>query len=110
MIDRIISYVVHALRIQKRFTFRNSDIIAMDETAFWKDMVSDITVEVTRLREVPMKPTGYDKVCVSVCLTGKANPSKCKPFIAFKEAKRVINFFIKKLYENVLWLPPPTDG
>ena len=109
MINRVISYVMHVRRIQKRFTFRDSDIIAMDETAVWNDMVPNTTVEVTRSREVPMKPTGYDKVRVSVCLTGKGHASNCKSFIVFKGAKRVSNFFIKKLNENVPWLLPPTD-
>ena len=32
--------------------------------------------------------TGHVKVCVSVCLTGKANGRKGKLFIVFKVAKR----------------------
>ena len=34
-----------------------------------------------------MKSTGHDKARVSVCLSGKADGSKCKPFILFKGAK-----------------------
>ena len=51
-------------------------------------MVSNTTVEKTGSKEVPMKSTGHDKVCVSVCLAGKADGSRCKPFIVFKGAKR----------------------
>ena len=35
-----------------------------------------------------MKSTGHDKVRVSVCLTGKADGTRLKPFIVFKVAKR----------------------
>ena len=73
MIDRIVSYVLHIRRLQKQFNFRDADIIAMDETPVWNDMVSNTTVEKTRSKEVPMKSTGHDKVRVSVCLAGKAD-------------------------------------
>ena len=35
-----------------------------------------------------MKSTGHDKVHVSVCLTGKADGTRLKPFIVFKGAKK----------------------
>ena len=60
----------------------------MDKTPFWNDMVSNTNVEKTGSKEVPMKLTGHDKVCVSVCLTGKADGTRLKPFIVFKGAKR----------------------
>ena len=37
-----------------------------------------------------MKSTGQDKVRVSVCLTGKGDGKKCKPFIVFAGAKKRI--------------------
>ena len=46
----------------KTIQFSNADIIAMDETSVWNDMVSNTTVEKTGSKEVPMKSTGYDKV------------------------------------------------
>ena len=54
----------------------------------WNDMVSNTTMESTGARDVPMKSTGHDKVRVSVCLTGKGDGTKCKPFIVFAGAKR----------------------
>ena len=60
----------------------------MDETAVWNDMVSNTTVEKTGSKEFNMKSTGHDKVRVSVCLTGKADETRLKPFIVFKGAKR----------------------
>ena len=75
-------------RLQKQFSFDDTDIIAMDETAVWNDIVSSTTVEKTGSKEVNMKSTGYDKVRISVCLTGKADGTRLKPFIVCKEAKR----------------------
>ena len=37
---------------------------------------------------VTIKSTGHEKCWVSVCLTAKADRSKFKPFIAFKNAKQ----------------------
>ena len=90
VVDCIVAYVMHVRRIQKQFNFHDADIIAMNETPVWKDMVSNNTVEKTGSKEVPMKSTGHDKVCVSVCLTGKSNGTRLKPFIVFKGAKREI--------------------
>ena len=64
MIDRIVAYVMHVRRLQKRFSFDDTNIIAMDETAVWNDMVSNTTVEKTGSKEVNMKSTGHDKVRV----------------------------------------------
>ena len=88
IIDRIAAYVMHVRRLQKQFSFDDTNIIAMDETAVWNDMVSNTTVQKTDSKEVNMKSTGHDKVHVSVCLTGKADGTRLKPFIVFKGAKR----------------------
>lgn len=92
IINRFFSNEMHLRRIQKQFNFLNSDIIAMEEKVAWNNMVSNTIVEVIGSKEVPMKSTGYDKVYVSVCLTGKANKSKWKPFIAFKGPKTESRF------------------
>ena len=60
----------------------------MDETSVWNDIVSNTTVEKTGSKEVPMKLTGHGKVHVSVCLTGKTDGTRLKPFIIFKGAKQ----------------------
>ena len=88
LVDRLVSYITHVRRLQKQHSFALSDILAMDKTPVWNDMVSNTTVESTGARDVPMKSTGHDKVRVSVCLTGKGNGMKCKPFIIFAGAKR----------------------
>ena len=48
----------------------------MDETVVWNNMVCNTTVEIIWSKEVPIKLAGHDKVCVLVCLTGKADGSK----------------------------------
>ena len=111
MIDRIIAYVMHVRRLQKQFSFDDTDIIAMDKTAVWNDIVSNTTVEKTGPKEVSVKSTGHDKVRVSVCLTGKAHGTRLKPFIVFKGAKRGrVKPFTTNSIENVQWLALPTGG
>ena len=55
----------------------------MEETAVWNDMVSETTVQATSTKDVTMKSTGHEKVCVSVCLAAKLDETKLKPFIVF---------------------------
>ena len=88
MVHRIVAYVMHVRGIQKQFNFHDADIIAMDKTPVWNDMVANTTVEKTGSKEVPVKSTGHDKVRVSICLTKKANGTRLKPFIVFKGDKR----------------------
>ena len=88
MVDCIAAHVMHVRRLKKQFSFHDTDIIAMDETPVWNGMVSNTTVEKTGSQEVNMKPTGHDKVRVSVCLAGKADGTRLKPFIVFKGGKR----------------------
>ena len=47
-----------------------------------------------------MKSTGHDKVHVSVCLTEKADWSKCKPLIVFKGPKRESKFLHKEFKQR----------
>ena len=60
----------------------------MGKTAVWEDMVSDTTVDKTGALTITMKSTGHEKCHISACLTAKADGSKLKPFIVFKNAKR----------------------
>ena len=100
MMDSIVAYVMHVRRLQKQFSFDDTDIIAMDETAVWNDMVSNTNVEKTGSKEVNTKSTGHDNVLISVCLTGKTDGTRLKPFIVFKGAKReskaLLPFFNRK--------------
>ena len=88
LINRIVSYLIQARRLQQKFKFAPSNIYAMDETPVWEDMVATTTVEKVGAKEVLMRSTGHEKARVTVCLCAKADGSKLKPFIIFKGAKR----------------------
>ena len=88
LIDRLVSFVMHVRRLQRQYNFAPHNIVAMDETAVWNNMVSETTVDATGAKDVAMKSTGHEKVCVSVCLAAKLDGTKLKPFIVFGAAKR----------------------
>ena len=87
-INKLVSYIINARRFAAKYNYLPGNIIAMDETPVWADMVSDTTVDKTDAPTITMKSTGHEKCRVSVCLTAKADRSKFKPFIVFKNAKR----------------------
>ena len=88
LIDKLVAFVLHVRRLRKRFGYINRDIIAMDETAVWQDMLSSTTIETTGTKTIRLKTTGHEKTKVTVCLTAKADGSKLKPFIVFCGGKR----------------------
>ena len=88
LIDKLIAYVLQIRRQRKKIAYQNRDIIAMDETAVWQDMVSNTTVDNIGESTIRLKTTGHEKTKVSVCLTAKGDGTKLKPFIVFPGAKR----------------------
>ena len=90
LINRLVSYVIHARRMQMRCNFKASQIYAMDETPVWQDMVGSTTVSKVGSQDVVLKSTGHEKARVSVCLTARADGTKLKPFIVFKGVKREV--------------------
>ena len=45
LIDKLISYVLQVRRLREKFSYRDSDIIAVDEATVWQDMLSNTTVD-----------------------------------------------------------------
>ena len=45
LIDKLIAYILQVRRQQSRHSYNHNDIIAMDDTAVWKDMLSSTTVD-----------------------------------------------------------------
>ena len=43
LIDKLIAYVLQARRLREKVSYSDSDIIAMDETAVWQDILSNTT-------------------------------------------------------------------
>ena len=80
-----------------KFEYKLSDIVAMDETPVWSDMVSETTVDVRGANTVTMATTGYEKSRVSVCLSAKTDGTKLPPMILFKGAKRESDALNKEL-------------
>ena len=78
IIDKIVAYILHVQRIQREFEYEPGNIIAMDETLIWNDMVSTTTVNATWKRDVPLKTTGHEKVRVFVILSAKGDDKKNK--------------------------------
>ena len=45
LINKLIAYILQVRRQHNRLSYSHSDIIAMDETAVWQDMLSSTTVD-----------------------------------------------------------------
>ena len=73
LIDKLIAYILQVRRQRNRLSYSHSDIIAMDETAVWQDMVSSTTVDNVGEKLIRLKTTGHEKSKVSVCLAAKAD-------------------------------------
>jgi len=90
MLGKLVSYIIQVKRLQKQHNYGPSDIIAMDETPVWCDMVSETTIDTTGKKSITLKTTGHEKSRVSVCLAAKADGTKLKPMVVFKGAKREV--------------------
>ena len=74
--------ILFALHVQcLSLKYQASDIISMDETPVWSDMVSDTTVDTTCTNTVT-ESTGYEKSRVSVCLAAKAMVENCLQWLS----------------------------
>ena len=88
---KFVSCIIHVRRVklaQIKAMDKFAQIIAMDETLVWKDMVSVTTIDATDEKSITMKSTGHEKFCVLVCLAAKADGTKFKPMVVFKSAVR----------------------
>lgn len=89
LIDRVISFILNVRRKFHTKRYAMANIIAMDETPIWLDMPSATTVNEAGASSVTIRSTGREKDRVTVCLAGKANGHKLKPFIVFKGGKEM---------------------
>ena len=91
LVAKVVSYVLQVRRMQAQNGYSPYNIIALDETPVWSDMVSETTVDKTGKKTMTLKTTGHEKSRVSVCcLAAKADGTKLKPMIVFKGAKREV--------------------
>ena len=77
LVDKLVSYmyVLQIRRLKHTFNYADANIIAMDETAVWKDMLSSTTVDKVGSKTVSIKTTGHEKEKVTICLAAKADGS-----------------------------------
>ena len=90
LIDKLLAYIIQVCRQRAKFNYTDNNIVAMDETAVWQDMLSTTTVNTIGEKTIRMKTTGHEKSKVSVCLAAKGDGTKLKPFIVFPGAKREV--------------------
>lgn len=61
-IDKFVAYILQVRRQRAKFTYTDDDIVAMDETAVWQDMLSTTTVNTIGENTIRMKTTATRKV------------------------------------------------
>ena len=90
MVAKLVSYIIQVRQLQIKHNYAPCDIIAMDETPVWCDMISETTVDKSGIKTVTLKTTGQEKSRVSVVLAAKADGTKLKPMVVFKGANREV--------------------
>lgn len=90
MIEKMVSFVLFMERNRKRIKATPSDILAMDETAVWFDMVGETTVADKGAKSIPVKSTGHEKARFTVTLTAAGDGTKLKPYVVFKGGVRKV--------------------
>ena len=60
LIDKLVSYVFHVRRLAMIYPYDAANIIAMDETPVWADMVFATTVDDTSKNNVTVKTSGLE--------------------------------------------------
>ena len=109
LVEKLAHFVLKVRRLRNQHSYVNQNIIAMDDTAVWLDMISGKTVDVCT-RPIRMKTTGNEKSKVSVCLTANADGKGLKPFIVFTGEKREVKELNEHFIGNVFLRPHATVG
>ena len=74
--DKLCGYVLKVRRLRQKMNYYLKNIIAMNETTVWNDMISYTTVEKREAHTVNLKTTGHEKSKVTVCLAAAAGGGK----------------------------------
>ena len=102
LIDKLIAYILQVRRQRTRYFYSHSDIITMDETAVWQDVLSSTTIDNVGKKSFRLKTTRHEKSKVSVCLTANADGTKLKPFIVFREPREKQSRLTRNLKISVM--------
>jgi hypothetical protein len=90
MIQKMVSFINFMERARERLKATASEIIAMDETAVWFDMVGESTVHSTGAKSISIKSTGHEKSRFTVILTASGSGVKFKPYVVFHGGSRKV--------------------
>ena len=71
LVSKVVSYVLQVRHMKAQNGYSPCNIIAMDETPVWKDMVSETTVDTTGKKTITLITTGHEKSRMSVYLATK---------------------------------------
>ncbi|KAG1968293.1 pogo transposable element with KRAB domain [Pimephales promelas] len=91
--EKLVNFVTYTTRIIKAKKIQPKNIIAMDETVVWFDMVGSTTVDA---KGVSLKTTIHEKSHLTVVLSAKADGTKLKPYVVFKGGIKEV-----KLMQNI---------
>ena len=83
MIEKMVSFVRFMEKARVRISATPAEIIAMDETAVWFDMVGASTVHATGAKSISVKSTSHEKSRFTVILTASGSGTKYKPYVVF---------------------------
>ena len=56
---KLVSYVIQVQLLQKKHKYSPYNIIAMDETPVWCDMVAETTIDAVGKKSITLKTTGH---------------------------------------------------
>ena len=73
LIDKLILYILYALRPSIKYKYPPSSIIAMNETSVSNVMVSNTTIHKQGAKSFCLKTIGHEKFMVNVCLVAQAD-------------------------------------
>ena len=82
LIAKLISYVLHVTRLQKKINYRPCNIIARHP--------------LIRQKNITLKTTGNENSRFSVCLATKADGRKLKPMVILKGSQREVGKLIEE--------------
>ena len=89
-VEKLVTFVTFLSRMSETKKIPDRDIIAMDETAVWFNMVGSTTVETRGVLSVTLKTTAHEKSHLTVVLLAKVDGTKLKPFVVFKGGVREV--------------------
>ena len=89
LIDKLIAYILQVRRLRRKHEYSDSDIVAMDETPVWQDMLSDTTVDTTGEPSIRMenhRPRKSQNLRLSCC-ESRRNKAEANDSFQGREAR-----------------------